>query len=45
MRSWKCQFCGKGETCYLEMPDYKTPTYCVYEDAEYAYWEEVTDNE
>lgn len=45
MRNWKCEFCGKGDACYLEMQDDKVPTYCVCEDAEYADWEEVIDFE
>jgi hypothetical protein len=45
MRNWKCEFCGKGDACYLEMPDDKVPTYCVCEDAEYADWEEVIEFE
>ena len=45
MTKWKCEFCGKGETCRLEMPEGKVPDYCVCEDAEYADWEEEIDFE
>ena len=40
MRNFKCEFCGKGETCYLQMPDDKYPNYCVAEEAEEADWQE-----
>ena len=40
MRNFKCEFCGKGETCYLQMPDDKYPNYCVAEEAEDADWQE-----